>query len=61
MADIKVYGTLHAQTGDGVVARAAQILDEEANLMQSVINQRVLGMNNVGVSISGTTLTISIS
>ena len=61
MADIKVYGTLHAQTGDGVVARAAQIKDEDANLMQSAINQRVLAMNNVGISVSGTTLTISIS
>lgn len=38
MADIKVYGTLHAQTGDGIVARAAQIKDANLNKTQEEIN-----------------------
>jgi len=38
MADIKVYGTLHAQTGDGIVARAAQIKDANLNKTQQELN-----------------------
>jgi hypothetical protein len=38
MADIKVYGTLHAQTGDGIVARAAQIKDTNLNKTQQELN-----------------------
>lgn len=37
-SDIKVYGVLHAATGDGVVARAAQIKDSNFGTMQSDIN-----------------------
>lgn len=40
MADIKVYGTLHAQTGDGVVARAAQLYDTALGAFQSELNQQ---------------------
>lgn len=38
MADINVYGTLNAQTGEGVVARAQQIYDEAKGKFQSAIN-----------------------
>lgn len=41
MADINVFGTLHAATGDGVVVRAAQVLDEALNKKQHLINQQV--------------------
>lgn len=41
MADINVFGTLHAATGEGVVVRAAQVLDEALNKKQHLINQEV--------------------
>ena len=41
MSDINVFGTLHAATGDGVVVRAAQVLDVALNKKQNVINEEV--------------------
>lgn len=41
MADINIYGTLHAATGDGVLARAEQIEDTDSGKRQSEINADV--------------------
>lgn len=41
MADINIYGTLHAATGDGVLARAEQIEDTDSGKKQSEINADV--------------------
>ena len=38
MADINIYGTLHAATGDGVLARAEQIEDTDSGKKQRKIN-----------------------
>lgn len=37
-SDIKVYGVLHAATGNGVIARAAQIKDTSFDDTQANIN-----------------------
>lgn len=44
MANIKVYGTLHAATGEGIVAKSAQIKDDKLGMMQEDINQRAVGI-----------------
>lgn len=68
MADIKVYGTLHAQTGDGIVARAAQIKDTNFNKTQQEINAQFQyeiehggggGGGDVNVSVQGETIVFS--
>lgn len=51
--DIKVYGTLHAATGEGIVARAAQIKDAKLGMTQEDINQK---MNNIKFGVSNETL-----
>lgn len=58
MADINIYGTLHAATGDAVIARAAQIEDAALNKKQSVINQELLN-GSWTFSVSGETLSIA--
>lgn len=39
--DINVYAALHSATGEGIIARAAQIHDASLNKMQSQINEGV--------------------
>lgn len=52
MADINVYGTLNAQTGEGKVARASQIYDESKAMFQSAINAELKdGKVNIGASL----------
>lgn len=41
MADINIYGVLHAATAEGIIAKAAQIKDDDLNLTQAQINQMV--------------------
>lgn len=41
MADIKIYGVLHAATGDAVIARAAQVLDATLGKKQGEINENL--------------------
>lgn len=59
--DINVYGTINAQTSDGIAARAAQVKDVAMNLMQSELNQRFNAKNNVAASYANETLTITIT
>lgn len=42
MADINIYGVLHAATAEGIIAKAAQIKDDDLNLTQAQINQMVV-------------------
>lgn len=41
MADIKIYGVLHAATGDAVIARAAQVEDATLGKKQGEINENL--------------------
>lgn len=41
MADIKIYGVLHAATGDAVIARAAQVEDATLGKKQGEINKNL--------------------
>ena len=41
MADINIYGVLHAATAEGIIAKAAQIKDDDLKLTQAQINQMV--------------------
>lgn len=41
MADIKIYGVLHAATGDAVIARAAQVEDAVLGKKQGEINENL--------------------
>lgn len=41
MADIKIYGVLHAATGDAVIARAAQVEDAALGKKQGEINENL--------------------
>ena len=61
MADIKVYGTLHAQTGDGIVARAAQIKDANLNKTQQELNAKFNEAISQGtnVTVEGDTIVFS--
>ncbi len=59
--DINVYGTINAQTSDGVAARAAQVKDVAMNRMQSELNQIFNAKNNVAASYANETLTITIT
>lgn len=63
MADIKVYGTLHAQTGDGIVARAAQIKDANLNKTQqelnAAFNEAIQQGAQVEVEVEGDTIVFS--
>lgn len=59
MADINIYGTLHAATGDGVIARAAQIKDAAIGKTQATINQELYNMGGTSVSITDETLVIT--
>ncbi len=62
MADIKVYGTLHAQTGDGIVARAAQIKDANLNKTQQELNatfNEAIQQQGAKVEVEGDTIVFS--
>lgn len=59
--DINVYGTINAQTSDGIAARAAQVKDVTMNRMQSELNQIFNAKNNVAASYANETLTITIT
>lgn len=59
--DINVYGTINAQTSDGIAARAAQVKDVAMNRMQSELNQIFNAKNNVAASYANETLTITIT
>ena len=59
--DINVYGTINAQTSDGIAARAAQVKDVAMNRMQAELNQIFNAKNNVSASYANETLTITIT
>lgn len=59
--DINVYGTINAQTSEGIAARAAQVKDVAMNRMQSELNQIFNAKNNVAASYANETLTITIT
>lgn len=60
--DIPVYGPLHAETEEGVVARAAQLYDTEMGEFQDVLNRRFQAQStNLTVNVVDTTLIINSS